>query len=239
MLRLIFVLFECAFNNVRAAIVNAFLFRYSKTMTANNSPADQDPPKRGRPRKFDREDVILRSMKVFWENGFERTSLEDLVDATGVGAQSLYNAIGNKREIFVQVLEQYLSTVALDARRQLENGQSAIDAICSIFPIPSEVRSQNRPPGCLLVMSSSEMVRQDAPEIAAFVDQQMAGVIAGFTKAIERGQATGEIRKTLMPGSTAQLLATLLHGSQSRIRFGATDGDMRQIRVGIRNLLAA
>jgi TetR/AcrR family transcriptional repressor of nem operon len=47
-------------------------------------------------KQFNREDVLNRAMDVFWRWGYESTSIEDLVEATGIDRGSLYNTFGNK-----------------------------------------------------------------------------------------------------------------------------------------------
>jgi len=79
-------------------------------MMSDSLPTVTAKPHAGRPRKFDRDDVVSKAMHVFWANGYSQTSIDDLVEETNVGAQSLYNAFGNKEEIFVQALNLYLST---------------------------------------------------------------------------------------------------------------------------------
>ena len=62
----------------------------------------------GRPRQFDEEQVLDAAMKAFWANGYEATSLADLVSVTGLHKGSLYQAFGDKHSLFVQTLNRYL-----------------------------------------------------------------------------------------------------------------------------------
>ena len=58
-------------------------------------------------KQFDRGDVLERAMAVFWRNGYQATSIQDLVDATGINRGSLYTTFGDKRGLFLAVLEHY------------------------------------------------------------------------------------------------------------------------------------
>ena len=73
--------------------------------TAGSMPARP----RGRPREFDRDDVLGHAMTLFWEKGFEASSLSDIVEATGLNKSSLYNAFGSKSELFSTALERYVA----------------------------------------------------------------------------------------------------------------------------------
>jgi len=180
-------------------------------MKQKTSPSPDAKQRVGRPRKFDRDEVISDAMRVFWTNGFTQTSIEDLVEGTAVGAQSLYNAFGNKRDIFVQALDHYFTTITQKALKRAEDKGSAIEGICA------EKTSEK--------------------DISALIDKQGACARDAFTQALIRGQENGEINKSLDTASTATLLMTLLHGAQSSIRYGANDDYILKIRKGIRQML--
>ena len=66
--------------------------------------------KAGRPRSFDRDAALETAMQLFWSKGFENTSKRDLMEATGVASQSLYNAFGDKHELFMESIRHYAET---------------------------------------------------------------------------------------------------------------------------------
>ena len=61
----------------------------------------------GRPRSFDESAVLDSAMNTFWERGYDSTSYPDLVEATGLGRQNLYQAFGDKRSLLTAVLRHY------------------------------------------------------------------------------------------------------------------------------------
>src|SRR5687768_16430305 len=61
----------------------------------------------GRPKAFDRDDVLDRAMELFWQRGYEATSIGDLVDHLGVGRQSLYDTFGDKYALYREALDHY------------------------------------------------------------------------------------------------------------------------------------
>jgi len=208
-------------------------------MTLDISTSHSAKQGAGRPRKFDRDDVVSKAMRVFWTHGFKQTSIEDLVEGTNVGAQSLYNAFGNKRDIFTQALNLYLSTITKATLEQTKNTKSAIEGICAVFPLPSNIITLNQPLGCLIVMSSFETGKNKTTEIEAIIDKQRSQAIVAFKQALKRGQKDDEINPSLDVLPTATLLTTLLQGAQCNIRYGATDKDIKQLRKSIRQILRA
>src|SRR6516225_882313 len=64
-----------------------------------------------RSKEFDSEAALKEALATFWQHGFERTNMPELLDSMGVGRASFYNAFGSKREVFLQILDLYFETV--------------------------------------------------------------------------------------------------------------------------------
>ena len=60
---------------------------------------------RGRPRSFDRDAVLDKVVRLFWQHGYEATSMRELVGEVGVAAPSLYRAFGDKEHLFAEAVE--------------------------------------------------------------------------------------------------------------------------------------
>ena len=58
-------------------------------------------------KQFDRDEVIERAMDLFWQRGYESTSVDDLVEATGINRGSLYGTFGDKRRLFLATIDRY------------------------------------------------------------------------------------------------------------------------------------
>ena len=66
--------------------------------------------KTGRPRTFDAENALDKAMKVFWEKGYEGSSLPELTEAMGMNRPSMYAVFGNKENLFRMALDRYAQT---------------------------------------------------------------------------------------------------------------------------------
>lgn len=91
----------------------------------------------GRNRTFIESDVVAKCAEIFRNNGYEGTSIDDLVQATGLHRGSLYKAFGSKRGLFVLALEQS----AKSATRTDESTDLLLVAIMELAPRDPEIRS--------------------------------------------------------------------------------------------------
>src|SRR5438876_9666030 len=87
-----------------------------------------------RPRQFDPEQVLERSMHEFWRKGYRDTSVDDLVTATGVRPGCLYNAFqGGKRELFFGALDRYSALVVPEKLGALEQPGASVAEVRAYF----------------------------------------------------------------------------------------------------------
>ena len=115
-----------------------------------------------RPRQFDESQVIETLMKVFWEKGYEATSMKDLVSASGLLKGSLYGAFGDKHAIYLAALRHYDRT-RIQAGIDLLGGEgSPRQKIARLFDgVIESTRRGLFAGGCLLCNASLEMAATD------------------------------------------------------------------------------
>ena len=86
-----------------------------------------------RTREFDREEALDRAMHVFWDKGYEATSLSDLLDAMGIARQSLYDTFGDKHALFLEALDRYETHRLGQLQSCLETAPSVTRAFRDMF----------------------------------------------------------------------------------------------------------
>src|SRR6202790_2547237 len=110
-----------------------------------------------RPRSFDPDEVLDLARDVFWQQGFQGTSLDDITAATGLAKPSLYAAFGDKNALFLKVLERYHARIVAQAERIINDGPSARDAVhrwlIGFVPFCSGVKGKR---GCLAVNTAAD-----------------------------------------------------------------------------------
>ena len=89
-----------------------------------------------RPREFDEGAVLDAAALCVWAQGYEATSVKDLVARTGITAASLYNAFGDKRAIYQKALDHYVEESIADRIQRCEElpPLPAIEAMISLKP---------------------------------------------------------------------------------------------------------
>ena len=191
------------------------------------------PTGRGRPREFDLDAVLDDVIGVFWEKGFEATSIADVVEATGLNKSSLYNAFGSKEALFERALERYTMFRLEGIKAVLADGEQGLaDVETFIGLVGIEARSEVGARGCLAVNAFTELGPRDENARESGV-RFRESARAALHAALERAEQSGEIA----PGaasSYAEVLLTWMLGMAVVSRGGADDAELqRQVDAGL------
>ncbi|MDP2740149.1 MAG: TetR/AcrR family transcriptional regulator [Pseudorhodobacter sp.] len=158
------------------------------------------------PKQHDTDAFIDSAMRVFWSRGYEGTSINDLVQATGVNRGSIYATFDGKRDIFLSALASYDDRYRARFLAGLTAGRGPKEAILAAFRAAAEhTATADSPAGCLVVNSAVELAPHD-PEIAAAVNASLSALRAFFRNRIEAAIAAGD-----MPGVDIEATTTTLY----------------------------
>lgn len=162
-------------------------------------------------KRFDIEQTLDRAMEAFWARGFEATSMQDLVEATGVNRASLYATYGDKRDLFLAALRKYDTHVRKRMLEELGARETPVRAVGAVFDkFISQVHQPNGNWGCFLINTALERAPHD-PEIARLVNEAQDDIEAFFAAMIRKGQRDGTMAASTHPADGArQALASLL-----------------------------
>jgi TetR/AcrR family transcriptional regulator, transcriptional repressor for nem operon len=145
-----------------------------------------------RTREFDPAAALEAAMKVFWRQGYYATSIEDLVEATGVSRYGLYAVYDNKRGLFLAALDHYRATVVHNLTQVLCQPDASLDAITSyIGDLGAFATKPSGRLGCLLWNTASEVAPHDtraARKVADFRAFQASGFEIAMTNAVAKGE---------------------------------------------------
>ncbi|MEV0841701.1 TetR/AcrR family transcriptional regulator [Actinocatenispora sera] len=185
--------------------------------------------KTGRPRSFDRTEALEGAMAVFWEHGYDATSIALLTQALGIGAPSVYAAFGDKRSLFLAALDRYLRTYGSFTERALAEEPKARDAVERLLREAAVAYTRpEHPRGCLLITAATNCSPQSADIAAHLRDLRAAGRRVLHDK-IAAATRTGDIPARTDPRALAAFYTAVLQGMSAQARDGATRTDLEQI----------
>jgi len=182
---------------------------------------------RGRPRSFDRELALVRAIELFWEQGYEGTSIADLTQAMGIGAPSLYAAFGSKEELFREAVERYALDSPTD--RALAREPTARAAVAAMLHDNADDYTDPATPlGCMLVLGApvgtpaqSGVRERLAEERRVAVDRLQAR--------IDQGIADGDVPPGTDTAALARFYSTVLDGMSIKARDGASNAELHAV----------
>ncbi|ANG92439.1 TetR/AcrR family transcriptional regulator [Enterobacteriaceae bacterium 155047] len=185
---------------------------------------------RGRPKVFDREAALDKAMTLFWQHGYEATSLSDLVEATGAKAPTLYAEFTNKEGLFRAVLDRYISRFAAKHEAQLFCEEKTVEqALLDYFTaVATCFTSKDTPAGCFMINTSATLAAS-SKEIAKTVKSRHAMQEETLTAFLTQRQSRGELPAHCHPQELAQYLNCILQGMSISAREGADFAKLHSI----------
>jgi TetR/AcrR family transcriptional repressor of nem operon len=149
-------------------------------------------------------------MELFWRQGFDATSTEDLVEGLGIARGSLYKAFGSKEQLYALALRRYCQRQAGGLIEMLDRAEPVRPVIQTVLVGLVEADLADPERGCLLVKSATE--RPAHPETVKQVSWTMRQVESALAGALERARVRGEIPADKNPRELAQFLTTFIQG---------------------------
>jgi AcrR family transcriptional regulator len=180
--------------------------------------------KPGRPPRLNREEAIHGAMLLFWERGYEGTTLEALLGAMGgIKPPSFYNAFGSKEELFRVVTEHYAGTVGQPGLDALEESPSVRQGIAGLLRLSAESFTQpGYPRGCLLLSGGAHCAPSSSTaeaHLTALRQQLPETISARLRRAVTEDDLDAQADIPLI----AAYYTTVLYG----LAQGASDGQGR------------
>ena len=166
---------------------------------------------RGPQKQFDQEIALTKAMEVFWEHGYEATSLSELLKNMGIGKKSLYDTFGNKQSLFLKALEHYAQTTIKEMRELLLSEGSAFKNLKQLLLKWQELHSQPGSCGCMLGTNIADFTTKDV-EIAKVLRSYLQQVEDLFCSALTQAQSEGDIGSRVEPRNLARLLLCTSQG---------------------------
>lgn len=160
---------------------------------------------------FDQTEILETVTRLFWQKGYNGTSMQDLVDATGLNRSSIYNTFGDKFSLYEQALKHY-QTINYEGLTKASSQPSAIQAIRSVFRgVIIDLKNGKGKDGCMLANCATELGNRDQ-RITDFLADNQEKILSVMETLVSKAQEQGDISTHKNAKTLALYLFTSLNG---------------------------
>ena len=178
-----------------------------------------------RPKTFDTGVALDAAVRVFWERGYEATSIQDLVDALGVNRASLYATFGDKAKLFEAAMDRYLEATQTGAASHLRPPHAGREAVAGYLQaLVDQASRTDVPQGCLLLNTAATCTTAP-PAVLEKASDSLRKTEEALHAALRRDPALAT-RKDLRP--LTRFFAAQAHGLAMLARTGAKPSALRE-----------
>jgi AcrR family transcriptional regulator len=185
---------------------------------------------RGRPRTFDPDTALRKALDLFWERGYEGTSLNDLAQAMGIASASIYACFGSKEELFRKVMALYGATSGEPPRLALREQPTARAAIHAMLQATADqITGSDTPHYCMLILAAPTGAAENHA-VREFLADRRRDMLSTIKDRLARGVTEGDI--TAPPGSLdaiARYYTTVVQGLSIQARDGADRTELQAV----------
>lgn len=198
--------------------------------------AEINPVKMGRPKEFDEQLALDAAMRVFWEKGYEGTSLDDLTSAMGINRSSLYSTFGDKEALFGRVMVHYGEGPMSPLRQALDlpTARAVIEAL--LLRTVEFLSDPTHPRGCLSLQGGMACGSGVESVQRAMVEWRQS-VLHAIQKRMQQEKRDGKLPADVDPKDLARYVFVLMNGLSVQAANGATPAEMkRAVALALRTL---
>ncbi len=183
---------------------------------------------RGRPREFCVDYALAQALRVFWQKGYEGTSLTDLTEAMGITRPSLYAAFGNKEALFRKALDLYQQEKLQYVGRALDQPTARGVAEVLLRGAVNNVTSPEEPHGCLGVITATAC-GEEAQSVRAEVLKRGQVIREALIARLQRAKTEGDLPTHVDVEGLTSLLFAMLQGISVQAGGGATREELERL----------
>jgi AcrR family transcriptional regulator len=183
---------------------------------------------RGRPRNFDTRKALDTALQLFWQHGYEGTSVSMLAEAIGIKIPSLYAAFGSKEELFLQAIERYGELNGGMYHESLKKNTAREVARAILEGEVALVTRRGTPDGCLMVQGA--LATSPESEKISRLMAEMRGMAEGWmAERFQRAKEEGDLPSDADPKTLACYLMTLNSGLAVQAKSGIRKKQLLQV----------
>ncbi len=191
------------------------------------SMSKESVSKMGRPRGFDEDGALDAAMRLFWERGYEGTSMADLTKAMDLNPSSIYAAFGDKKSLFKLAAKRYAEGPAQYQARALSE-QTLREVILALFRNTVEFLTEpGHPLGCM-TLTGAMVCSAEASSTKEFMTEIRKQNEAALKARLQQARKSGELAADLNVDDYSRYLSTLLGGLSIQAANGVSKAEMKR-----------
>ena len=167
-------------------------------------------------------------MTVFWEQGYDATSTDDLLQAMGIGRQSMYDTFGDKHRLYIEALQRYQAEYGARLLERLYATSSPLSALREVLLAVANETPGERARGCLAVNATMELAHADS-EVASIVRTSEMLCQAALERVVREAKRTGELSSAVDERSAGRFLFTTVQGLRVSAKAGLSPAALRDV----------
>lgn len=191
-----------------------------------------------RPIEFDYDSVLENAMQQFWSEGYEASSVQKLLDATGINRGTLYNSFGDKDTFFVLCVDRYNKQLKANIDATIGNPKLVASAAITAY-IENAIHlapAKQRTMGCLLVNSVCESINQNK-DLQKLIRKSLSAVQRAFLSRTKELEKAKQLKRGLKADQAAEILMNLLQGLYVSARNGRSPKLLGEtLKIGLNSI---
>ena len=179
-----------------------------------------------RSKEFEVNEVLDKAVQLFWMQGYEKTSMQELVDFMGIHRRSIYDTFGDKHALFMKALQRYEALQTKKIKMLIDKKEPVKELIRQF--LATSLEREGEPQGCFMVNTGVELGVLD-PVVASLVEENYSKTEKMLFNLILSGQQTGEINSQLDPEALSHYLLNIWLGLRTMVKTATDQGKLSGI----------
>jgi TetR/AcrR family transcriptional repressor of nem operon len=190
----------------------------------------------GRPASFDQTEMLERIQSVFWDNGYSATSLDDIMQSTGLGKGSLYGAYGSKQEMYLLAFTDYCDWAVADLEERLRGDDAGAIVRLRAYIQAAAKGGANARRGCMLAKGTAEVAGR-FPNVDKIIERTFKAMEREIVRCVRQAQSAGDVAADRDARTIGVTLLAVVRGMGALAQAGTSSASLSLAAQGALGLL--
>lgn len=182
-----------------------------------------------RTKAFNQTEVLQKIQELFLSKGFNGTSVDDLVNASGLSRSSLYDTFGDKEHLFAETLLMYRKGNTQTMIEEIQNSTDIKKTVGGILDFILKDSHTKKKLGCMMVNTAIELAPHQK-KISKLIDEEMRLLQKTLACVIRKEQSQNRVSKKQSADALAAMVITCINGLRVAEKWGAEDKMFKEVK---------